>query len=140
MTPIDEAELEAHGIQVSFSVMLNGELRFRLMHADGSGYIRTIASDDGAWQNAHYHDSVMETYIVQEGWMGFVEQIDGDMRPGRKHPGDIVTTRPGISHNVYLPAGAVIHTVKHGPGEPDDWHEDLALDHETKRLTEDDIR
>jgi hypothetical protein len=48
-------------------------------------------------------------------------------------------TEPGISHNVYLPAGAVIHTVKHGEASETDWHEDLELDRTTKPITEDEI-
>jgi len=35
----------------------------------------------------------------------------------------VVTTPVGQVHNVYLPEGAVIHTIKHGSnGASDDWH------------------
>ena len=93
-----------------------GELRFRLSSADGTRYIRTVLpiGSEGEWQDAHYHRSVLETYIVQSGWIAFVEEVNGHPLARRLGPGDIVTTQPGVHHNIYMPAGAAIHTVKHG--------------------------
>jgi hypothetical protein len=117
--------------------MANGELRFRLMANDGSGYIRTIAPATGAWQNSHYHQAVLETYIVQRGWIGFVELISGEAVWAVITAGEVYTTRPHIPHNVYMPANAILHTVKHGEvaGQPD-WYESADLDAVTKTVTE----
>lgn len=134
----DEARLK-YGIRTKHEKMDNGELRFRLISEDGSAYIRTVAGDHGAWQNSHYHDSVKETYIVQEGWMAYAELRQGEL-VGRVYDKDAsVTTQPGIVHNVYLPKNSVIHTVKHGISAGRDWHESKKFDEMTKHLSEEDI-
>jgi len=53
--------------------------------------------------------------------------------------GGIVSTEPLSAHNVYLPANTIIHTVKHGRAEPNDWHAFQQLDASTKRLSEAEI-
>ena len=121
--------------------MENGELRFRLTADDGSGYVRTVASEAGGWQNSHYHEAVLETYIAQHGWMALAELVDHEVRWHFLLPGAVYTTRPKISHNVYLPAHAVIHTVKHGTVAGGvDWYSDSVLDSMTKLVPEEDIR
>ena len=128
------------GISTNHSRMDNGELRYRLVAKDGSSYIRTEASADGGWQNSHYHKSLHETYIVQDKWLAFAELDGHDVRLWIMRPGDIYTTSVGVSHNVYLPPHAVLHTVKHGgTGEGSDWFGDVALDSLTKPLSEAEI-
>ena len=128
--------------------MPNGEIRHRLMHEDGSGYIRTEAGPDGAWQNAHYHRGVRETYIVQKEWMAFATLMeDGSFEVHIYFPGEVISSELDQHHNVYLPAYAVIHTVKHGEavGNPDkngaDWYEArVDFDKWTKDLSEADLK
>lgn len=129
------------GIEARHEQMENGELRFRLMARDGSGYIRTIGPPEGGWQNSHYHDSVMETYIIQKGWVAFVELVDDCLLWRRLEEGDVHTTRAKIAHNVYVPAGIVMHTVKHGASEVNnDWFASADLDGRTKHLSEQEIK
>lgn len=128
------------GISTSHSKMDNGELRYRLVAKDGSSYIRTEASTEGGWQNSHYHKTLLETYIVQDKWLAFAELDGSDVRLWIMRAGDIYTTRVGVSHNVYLPPHAVLHTVKHGgTGEDSDWFSDPALDELTRHLSEAEI-
>jgi hypothetical protein len=128
------------GISTSHSRMDNGELRYRLVAKDGSSYIRTEASAGGGWQNSHYHKILHETYIVEDKWLAFAEPAGDELRLWIMRPGDIYTTRVGVSHNVYLPPHAVLHTVKHGgSGEEGDWFSDPALDSLTKHLSEAEI-
>lgn len=137
---ITESEAsKVYGINTDHERMPNGELRFRLTSSDGNNYIRTVASAAGAWQVAHSHVSLRETYIIERGWMALAERQESILKISVYWPGDLVTTRPTISHNVYLPANAVIHTVKHGSNEQHDWKEDSGLTAETKSLTEKDI-
>lgn len=128
------------GISTSHSRMDNGELRYRLVAKDGSSYVRTEASADGGWQNSHYHKGMLETYIVQDKWLAFAELDGDDCRLWIMQPGDVYTTRIGVSHNVYLPAHAVTHVVKHGGGgDSNDWFGDPRLDARTQHLSEDQI-
>ena len=128
---------QEYGVSTSHSRMDNGELRYRITSADGSAYVRVEATADSGWQNSHYHNTVLETYIIQKGWAAFAEIDDGKFQYKIMQPGDVHTTRPGISHNVYLPAYAVIHVVKHGEtAEQNDWHSDELLDIKTKPLLE----
>lgn len=114
-----------------------GELRFRLSHSDGTRYIRTERPPGagGEWQDAHFHRSVQETYIVQRGWIAFAEMIDGEMSVRVLKEGAIVTTQPLVHHNVYMAEGAVIHTVKHGAGQGEDKEPAPELNVHSQRLT-----
>jgi mannose-6-phosphate isomerase-like protein (cupin superfamily) len=128
------------GISTSHSRMDNGELRYRLIAKDGSTYARTEATASGGWQNSHYHKSVLETYIVQEGWAAFAESHEAGVRWRILRPGDVHTTRPGVPHNVYMSAHAVTHVVKYGgDGQLSDWFADPGLDSLTKHLSEAEI-
>jgi hypothetical protein len=95
--------------------MDNGELRFRLLaDRDNTAYIRTEGGDTGAWQNAHYHEHVLETYIVESGWIVLCELIAGVYQYTKFNANEMFTTKPNVVHNVYMSARTVIHTVKHG--------------------------
>jgi mannose-6-phosphate isomerase-like protein (cupin superfamily) len=116
-----ESAARDYGVVASHSLMDNGELRFRLMGSDGNGYIRTVASQLGGWQRAHSHSKYRELYVVETGWMG-VAVAGGDTKSphlSRIGQGEFYVTGLSQVHNVYLPAGAVIHTVKFGSSEAD---------------------
>lgn len=118
-----------------------GEKRFRLYAMDGTGYIRTDSGKaKGKWQEGHWHDKIMETYIVQSGWIGFAEIIEGTLKVQVLKKGAIFTTKPGISHNVYMSNRAVIHTVKHGTGEGENRTPDENITQMTKNLSEQEIQ
>jgi mannose-6-phosphate isomerase-like protein (cupin superfamily) len=133
-------EARAKGVSIDHSEMPDGELRFRLKHADGTAYSRTEATARGGWQNSHYHSSVRETYIVQSGKMALAELVDGALKLRIFGPNEICTTKPNVSHNVYLYRNSVIHSVKHGEaGNSADWHANPALDAKTVHLDEAEI-
>lgn len=137
---LNESDALDHGISARHEQMENGELRFRLVADDGSSYIRTVATGTGGWQNSHYHKTVLETYIAQEGRTLLIELVDGNLVWNTLNPGDVYTTRPYVPHNIYLPADAILHTVKHGEaGDGPDWHPAPELDAQTKGLSEEDI-
>lgn len=128
-----------YGVSTRHERMPNGELRFRLIGPDGSAYVRTVAGEGGAWQNSHFHLEVRETYVVERGWMGYVVLAPRTGTPKWRvlRKGAIVTTPVRLPHNVYLPAGAVIHTVKHsGQVDVPDWHAATELDSMTKHIDE----
>jgi len=103
------------GVTTNHEIMANGERRFRLMTADGNGYILT-RSPAGGWQRSHSHAHVAETYVVEKGWMIFASEgsKSGPPQIRRLGPGETVTSQVGQVHNVYLARGSEIHTVKHG--------------------------
>lgn len=115
MPKLNLEEMAQHGASVGGEQMDNGELRFRLM-VNGSGYIWTQPPVDQlpAWQNGHFHKGVYETYIVQTGQMAMAFDHKGERVVRLYQAGDVVTTELNVPHNVYLYAGAGIHTVKHG--------------------------
>ena len=125
-----------HGIATSYELMDNGEFRARMTPIDGNGYIRTVAASVGAWQNAHYHNSLRETYIVESGWIASAEREGDTVRLRIHFPGDVFTTAPRVSHNIYMSANSVIHTVKHGGAGQADWHKDDDLNNRTHNITE----
>lgn len=114
--------------------MDNGEKRFRLTAADGTGYCRTVLPTEPVWQNSHYHTSTQELYIVQQGWILFAELLPDGVRYRRYRAGEYFVTRPMTAHNLYAGADAVLHTVKFGKTVPDDWHPSPELDRVTKEL------
>ncbi len=109
-----EEATTSHCVTTLHHQMPNGELRFRLKKSDGSAYIRTEASDSGAWQKSHFHNNVRETYIVQRGWIAYAAKIEQKRRIEIYRDGELFTTQPGIIHNVYMSSNSAIHTVKHG--------------------------
>jgi hypothetical protein len=116
-------------MQVDTEIMDNGEIRYRMKDVNGSGYIRTkYEGRQGAWQNSHYHQSTLETYIVQKGSILYVELIEGQVVDREVFAGEVVTTQIGISHNIYLRPSTDFHTVKHGDIIVDDWYPCLILD------------
>ena len=136
----ENIEVKTDGICFNKEVMDNGELRIRLTSQDNSAYIRTEAGDCGAWQNSHYHTVQEETYIVQKGWLGFAELVDGSLRLRVVPENSLCTAKPLVSHNIYLPANAIIHTIKHGRVKQPDWLESKELDTLTKHLSEKNIK
>ncbi|MGQ0531485.1 MAG: hypothetical protein ACT4OF_02185 [Caulobacteraceae bacterium] len=118
--------------------MANGEVRIRLTSDDGGAYVKTIQPGAGAWQRSHLHQTLVETYVVQKGWMALVELIDDEPKTTLQLPGDVTSTQPGIAHNVYLSANTVIHTVKHG-GKAD-WAPCERLDSIVSGWSESEIR
>lgn len=136
-------EVAARGVESRSRLMDNGEYRDSLTVGGnhGIGYILTTMPPDsgGGWQNAHYHRKAMETYVVQKGWIAsallLVPNGDPVFRIFRE--GAVFTTLPMQAHNVYMPAGAVVHTVRHGDvtGEKD-WFASEELDWFTKPITE----
>lgn len=139
MTEIKHSEIAKFGINSRHEIMDNGEMRFRLKANDGSGYIRTVTGNNGAWQNSHYHPNIIETYIVQKGWLVYAELKDGKCILKKYNENDIFSTVPGVVHNIYLPKEAVIHTVKHGEATEKEWIGNKDLDKLTKVLSEQDI-
>ena len=138
-----EDAAKRHGITTCHQEMDNGELRFRLRKSDGSAYVRTESSPLGAWQNSHYHENIRETYIVQKGWIAYAELIEGERVINVYEAGELFTTKPHVIHNVYMPANAVIHTVKYGEASGEDRVESEAtreFDQVTQCLNEDQIR
>jgi len=136
----ESTEMKSHGLSFNKEVMENGELRIRLSSQDGSAYIRTESGHSGAWQNSHYHIDLEETYIVQKGWIGFAELVGGNLLLTIRNENSSFTVKPMVSHNLYLPANAIIHTVKHGRAQQGDWYESKDLDVLTKHLSEVNIK
>lgn len=124
---LSQNELEKLGITTLHEMMDNGELRFRLNASDGSSYIRTVSCNEGAWQNAHYHTTLREMYIIQSGWVVMVEVIDGKLKFNKYSAGEYFVSTPLIHHNLFVSANAVIHTVKYGDLSVIDWVEDVEL-------------
>lgn len=137
-----EEAKEKYGITSEHSKMPNGELRFRLKKDDGTAYIRTESSLKSGWQNSHYHNRVKETYIVQKGWIGYVELIDEVMCFKTYTKGQIFTTRQGIIHDIYMTRNAVIYTVKHGDSKGEQRLEDGTEEftQKTKSISEKELK
>ena len=111
--------------------------------AHQNGYVRTVASETGAWQNSHTHSEFQELYLVERGWMAMAVQGQNDTIPiiHLIHPGQTFISPRGQTHNVYLPGNAVIHTIKFGIREPTALFEPRPeFDRVTKILSEQDIR
>ncbi|WNS45327.1 hypothetical protein [Paenibacillus sp. MMS20-IR301] len=135
MRTITDEEARRAGIETRHDLMDSGERRFRLnCAADGSSYCRTVASAEGAWQNSHYHNSVSELYVVQSGWMVYAELQQEELKLHLLAEGGSVTVKPLVPHNIYLSADSVIHTIKYGKAQDNDWHASPELDVLTRHL------
>lgn len=133
------------GISFTGTVMDNGESRFRIMNGarnSGYGYILTsMPKDERGWQNSHFHKSIRETYIVQRGWIGCaILKSNKTVHFYIYHENEIFTTEVNQPHNIYMSAGAVIHTVKHGDCSLEkDWFGSPLLDALSKGVSEEEL-
>lgn len=140
---IPDVAASDYGITTRHSEMDNEEKRFRLLKGDGTAYIRTEASNKGGWQKSHFHEHVKETYIVQRGWIGYAECLPVGTKFMVYKEGELFTTTPGIIHNIYMPANAIIHTVKHGVATGEDRitnERTLAFDNQTNTIQETELK
>lgn len=132
--------MQKFGINTAHHQMQNGEFRFRLIDNNGIGYVRTHSGDIGSWQNSHFHIAHAETYIVQRKWiMVATLSPQNDLMLLPLEEGEIWTSDLRSAHNVFMPAGAITHTIKHGSGSSQDWHtncETEMLDQKSKILNE----
>lgn len=128
-----------YGLIVNSERMENGELRFRLIDNNGSGYIRTIAGNKSYWQNGHYHKFTLETYIVQTGWIVIAILDNNELKFELLRSSDVFTVKPFIKHKVYMSKGSITHTIKHGVCKIDDWFPAKDLDLLTERISEREI-
>jgi oxalate decarboxylase/phosphoglucose isomerase-like protein (cupin superfamily) len=136
MHRISDEDAHKQGIETRHDLMDNGERKFRLIcSADGSSYCRTVASEKGAWQNSHYHKSASEIYVVQSGWMVYAEQKTDEIKLCLLWEGETVSFEPFVQHNIYLSSDSVIHTIKYGKAEGNDWFASPELDSLTQHLT-----
>lgn len=128
-----------YGVKSMHEILENGERRFRLTSPTGSGYILTHAG--GGWQKSHHHKQLNETYIVEYGWMACAKFASDRSRIDILvlRPGDVTTICAMTTHNVYLPLGSIIHTVKHGSQTVADWIAEPALDELTRVISEEEI-
>jgi hypothetical protein len=136
------------GLELKHKVMSNGEHRYSVNLPDGSSFILTVAGDEGAWQDAHRHrgKGFLEVYTVIKGWIagafvpGASESSQPQLRRWVKGESFSFCNEP---HNIYLPAGAIIHTTKvagRPVGNPErkntDWWPDYVLDKWSKAFSE----
>lgn len=138
--PISEIEARRIGVATNHQIMENGEKRFRILANDISSYIRTEAPDEKAWQKSHFHKHTNEMYLVDEGWIGFVEGR-GSNTPLyiRINEGEHHVCVADTPHTIYTSKGAVFHTIKYGDAKDNDWEKFEELDEITNSLSEEEI-
>ncbi len=132
---IFQSELSAWGISQKHERMDNGELRFRLMGRDGSGYIRCENPGPPVWENGHSHSSLQELVLVQHGAVVFVELRGKETKFTLLQEGDWAVTTPQVPHTECVGGNAVVHTIKFGDCSNSDWIPSLELDAKTKSLS-----
>ena len=130
------------GVSQRHEVMANGECRFRLTQSSGSGYILTISGEAGGWQRSHSHEFLTEIYIVERGWMALARSEPRHSQPVIEiySAGDLTTVAPGVPHNVFLPSGTEVHTIKVASKVAKDWIAQPQLDELVLGITEADLR
>ena len=133
------------GVDFPCDVSDSGEHRFRCLDTiNGCGYILTRASKNGGWYKSHSHVRLTETFIIQKGWLGLatidLSQAVKSVQINTYKAGDIVTVRPNVAHNVYIPADCILLAIKHGNCSlPNDWVACPDLDGATKNIDESQI-
>ncbi|MCM3782509.1 hypothetical protein M3231_05960 [Neobacillus mesonae] len=140
MKEISMHEALAFGIETKFDLMDNGERKFRLnCSIDGSSYCRTVASEEGAWQNSHFHKKGTELYVVQSGWIVYAEKKEEQCTIHLLREGESITFLPCIPHNIYMSPHSVIHTIKFGAASNHDWYSSPELDRFTQDLNPEEL-
>lgn len=136
--------LQKHSIKTIHHQMANGELRFRLLKDDGTGYIRTEAGLKNSWQESHFHKKTSEIYIVQKGWVACATIMYDQLVIEVYKANEVFSVSPFIVHNIFMTKKSVIHTVKYGETIKEDRFtntiETKKLDEAIKGISEKNIR
>lgn len=120
----DEYELISN-----YQVMESGEIRFRLLSKKNYGYIMTQTKNSSGIQKSHYHKTTSEMYIVQQGKIKlYYKDKNEEIKEVILNENDTFVVSPFISHNIYMYKNTIIHTVKFGKCEDNDWYEDIEMD------------
>jgi hypothetical protein len=139
---LSDEEARELGIETFHQLMDNGEKRFRLIGSDGTSYIRTEASNEGGWQNSHFHKGLTEFYVVQNGWLVYAElSVEGKLSLRSMKRGDSIMVHPFIHHNLYMSPYTVTHVVKYRSDDviQTDWFPSLELDKLTRHIPESEL-
>ncbi len=137
-------DLLAVRVKLTGKVMPNGERRLRAQFPGVSFHLTT--SENGGWQEAHFHKGLVEIYTVLEGRIALILNKVHEPQTGVILKGDSITLRPGDSHNVYLFPDTVIITVTYGSpicnsekGNADWWPAGEEFNNWTRSITEEQI-
>ncbi len=128
METIPHEALPDYGITTNHNVMDNGELRFRLSGADGSGYIRTEIPGHSGWENSHWHARLSELCLVQQGSLVYAELKEGKVETRTYTAGEYFIVPPLVHHNCCPAPGTILHTIKFGDCSAPDWNPSPELD------------
>jgi quercetin dioxygenase-like cupin family protein len=129
---IENQMLVEKNIHIEDETMPNGENRFRIKLEDGAGVNITTTKDSTGWQNAHFHKSSKELYIVQKGKILFATKHNNDVMYKTYEKGDYVIIEPMIEHNVYMYPNTMTIVTKFGDIKENDWYSADELDKITK--------
>lgn len=130
--------LSEFGISCLHEEMPNGERRFRLGRESGGGYVLTLSGKRGAWQNSHFHKHISEFYLVESQWlaMAFLDVDDKSFKLSFLRQGESCLIKPYVPHNVFMPSGGTVHTIKMNSVVVGDWFPSCELDAITKLISE----
>lgn len=124
--------LEKNNIHIENEQMSNGETRFRIKWNDMSGVNITNSSNTPNWQNAHFHKSCKELYVVQKGEILIALRINGKVEYKKLKKGETILIEPLIIHNVYMFKDSMTYVIKFGDIIEHDWFPDEELDRISK--------
>lgn len=127
MKELTADEVLEHGIRAVHHEMDSGERRYRLVSDAGSSYILTQANASDSWQKSHFHKEKKEYYVVECGWVLIARYENGQLSIFRLNPDEPCFIPAGVMHNIFMPAGTILHTIKYGTTKPD-WHSATELD------------
>ena len=123
-----EKKASEFGITQRANEMSTGEYRYHWSMNDGSGFICSIASSEGLWQNAHYHKYAREIIVVQAGVVGYITKSYDTPSVVLYHKDESFTVEPFMHHNIYMFPNSMTNTIKFSVNEDEDWYPDSELD------------
>lgn len=125
---INNSFLSENNIHIENEKMPNGENRFRVRWKDNSGVNITNSGNTPNWQNAHYHKSCKELYVVQKGKIIMALIENGEVQYKVLEQGDSIVIGPLTSHNVYMYKNSMTYVIKFDNISENDWFYDEKLD------------
>lgn len=132
-------------IELSLEIKQNGESSILITgNSDTNSFSYIYAQEPenelASWQSAHFHNHIVETWIVEKGIMIVYENVLNSENTYEEiiiKPGDIYTSKVGVSHNYYLLPGTITHTINISVDNHSfegDWYLDEKLDEFTKKI------
>lgn len=109
------------GVKTSGQILENGISEIYNRSPDGTVYLRTEVPDGeiGLWQKSRGSNAPLENFLVQKGWVAYIELCNGQIVPMIRTSLTSFTGVPKYPYTLFVGPGTILHSIKLGADTSD---------------------